>query len=490
MAGPQRIEMSYRPQGPTLDAYISGEERREFIMGPLGSGKTNASCWKAFRIMCRQKPNKDGVRKSRGYAVRNTYPDLMGTTAKDWRDMFGEGFGRFTEGGLEPPTHHLQFKLEDGTRVEAELVFIALDRAEHVRKIRGSQLTFAWLNEVKELNKQIVDMLDLRVGRYPSAADGGPSWHGMFGDTNAPDEDHWYYTLAEEERPEGWKFHRQPGGVIQVGEGDQITWRENPAAENIQNLPKGYYQLGVSGKSQDWIKVNLANEYGFVQDGKPVYPEYKDSVHCRPFEFVPEAGLWIGLDFGLTPAAIFGQRLAMGQWRWHRELVSTDTGVVAFAGLLKAEIAQHYPGVKIHAITGDPAGDQRQGGDSEEKIRTVFQILEANGVSSRPAHTNNFTKRREAVASALNRMIDGAPGFLIHPQCKVTRKGMAGAYNYKRVQVAGDARFKDEPDKNSYSHPCEAGQYLMMGAGEGRALVARPRDTPLPVVAITDYPIF
>jgi hypothetical protein len=77
-----RIEMRYRPQGPTLDRYIAGQEQREFIMGPLGSGKTNASCWKAFRIMCRQAPNKDGVRKTRGYAVRNTYPDLMGTTVR------------------------------------------------------------------------------------------------------------------------------------------------------------------------------------------------------------------------------------------------------------------------------------------------------------------------------------------------------------------------------------------------------------------------
>jgi hypothetical protein len=233
MPEPRRIEMRYRPQGPVLERYIAGKARREFIMGPLGSGKTNGSCWKAFRAIIGQAPNREGVRKSRGYAVRNTYPDLMGTTAKDWRDMFGEEFGRFVEGGLEPPTHHMEFNLEDGTRVEAEVVFIALDRPEHVRKIRGSQLTWAWINEVKELNKQIVDMLDLRVGRYPSAADGGPSWFGIFGDTNAPDEDHWYYRLAEEEKPAGWVFHRQPGGVVQVGTGDTISWVPNPGAEGV-----------------------------------------------------------------------------------------------------------------------------------------------------------------------------------------------------------------------------------------------------------------
>lgn len=485
MASSGRVEIRYKPQGPVLEQYILGQERREFIMGPLGSGKTNASCWKAFRIMCNQAPNAQGVRKSRGYAVRNTYPDLMGTTAKDWCDMFGEGFGRFVQGGLEPPTHYLDFKLPDGTKVEAEMVFIALDSAIHIRKLRGSQLTFAWLNEVKELNKSIMDMLDLRVGRYPSASDGGPSWYGIFGDTNAPDEDHWYYVMAEELKPDGYVFHRQPGGVTQVGSGDQATWRENTNAENINNLPPGYYANGVQGKSFDWVKVNLANEYGFVQDGRPVYPEYRDSVHCREFDLIPEAGIWIGLDFGLTPAAIFGQRLVNGQWRWHRELVTTDTGVIAFANLLKADIATNYPGVRIHAITGDPAGTQRQGGDAQENIRSVFQMLQANGVDCSPAHTNAFNKRREAVAVALNRMIDGSPGLLVHPQCKMLRKGMAGAYNFKRVQVTGDARFKDEPDKNGYSHPAEAAQYLMMGAGEGRAIVARRHDTPLPTSAET-----
>jgi hypothetical protein len=113
-----------------------------------------------------QAPDRDGVRKTRWVAVRNTYPDLLGTTAKDWLDMF-EHLGKFTKGSLEPPTHKLNFELEDGTRVESELVFLALDREEHVRKLRGLQVTGAWPNEVKELPFAVISMLDLRIGRYP-----------------------------------------------------------------------------------------------------------------------------------------------------------------------------------------------------------------------------------------------------------------------------------------------------------------------------------
>lgn len=470
------VEFNYAPQGPTLEQYILSEHQRTFICGPLGSSKTNASCWKCFRTMIGQAPNANGVRKSRIAAIRNTYPDLLGTTAKDWLDMF-EGLGKFVKGGLEPPTHSLSFALPDGTRVEAEMVFLALDREEHVRKLRGLQLTAAWINEAKELPFAVVEMLDLRIGRYPQDVE--PTWYGIIGDTNAPDTDHWYYRLAEETRPEGWLFLKQPGGLIR--DGKDAPWRENPLAENIHNLPKGYYLKGAQGKDEDWIKVNLANEYGFVKDGKPVWPEYRDSAHCRPFELVKSLGLHIGLDFGLTPAAIIGQRTALGQWRWRRELVTEDTGVIRFAAELKRFLGEHFPDWPILTITGDPAGDQRQSGDSEE--RTVFQLLKANGIEAVPASTNDFAIRTEVVAATMRRMIDGEPGFLIHPDCKITRKGLQGGYAFKRVKVSGDERYRDVPDKNAFSHPCEAGQYMVMGTGEHRALLP-PQPPPVKVEVI------
>ena len=467
------IEYAYKPQGPTLKQYLLSRDQRAFICGPLGSSKTNASCWKAFRVMTDQAPNGQGIRKTRVAAIRNTYPDLFGTTVKDWLDMF-EGLGKFVKGGLEPPTHYLSFKLPDGTRVEAELVFLALDREEHVRKLRGLQLTAAWVNETKEIPFSIVSMLDLRIGRYPQ--DTRPTWYGMFGDTNAPDTDHWYYRLAEEERPEGWLFLKQPGGLIR--DDKDSPWRENPEAENLHNLPKDYYTKGAQGKGEDWIRVNLANEYGFVKDGKPVYPDYRDTVHCKVFELTPGIGLDIGLDFGLTPSALIGQRQANGQWRVRRELVTEDTGVIRFAAELKRFLAQHFPGWPIATITGDPAGDQRQAGDSNE--RTVFQLLKAEGVEAKPAHTNDFAVRSETFAAPLRRLIDGEPGFLIHPDCKVTRKGLQGGYCFKRVKVAGDERYRDAPDKNAYSHPCEAGQYMLMGAGASVAIMP-PRPPPVKV---------
>lgn len=461
----QEIHYAYKPQGPTLEKYILSEVQRTMVMGPLGSGKTNASCWKGFRITNAQAPDSNGVRKARGVAVRNTYPDLFGTTIKDWLDCF-EHLGKFSKGGLEPPTHYMKYKLEDGTTVDAEVVFMALDREDHVKKLRGFQGTWGWLNEVKEIPFAVAQMLDLRMGRYPK--DVRPTWYGIFGDTNAPDTDHWYYRMAEEMKPEGWVFLRQPGGVTRRS--PESPWEVNEAAENIQNLPLNYYRNGIQGKTDSWILVNLANEYGYVGDGMPIYPDYVDSVHCKAFELVPGLPLHIGLDFGLTPAAQIGQKMANGQWRVRFELVTTDTGVSRFAGLLKNFIAANCPGFTIGSITGDPAGDQRQPGDNEE--RTVFQLLEVNGIKALPAPFNNdFTIRTEAVSKPLRTMIDGEPGYLLHPDCKVTRKGMQGAYKFRRLKVAGDERYEDKPVKNAYSHPCEAGQYMHLGAGDGMTLL-------------------
>jgi hypothetical protein len=92
----------------------------------------------------------------------------------------------------------------------------------------------------------------------------------------------------------------------------------------------------------------------------------------------------------------------------------------------------------------------------------------------------------------MKRMIDGEPGMLIHPRCKRLRKAYQGGYHYKRVQVGGDARYRDEPDKDLYSHVADADQYLMLGAGEGKALVKvdRSNQPSRPAYAISDYAIF
>lgn len=451
------LKIRYEPVGPVAEAFLASDAFVRGIRGPFGSGKSTVCCVDILRRALAQRPGPDGKRRSRWAIVRNTYPELKTTTIKTWHGIVPSQVGQWVDSG--PPRHVLL-----GEDFEIEIWFLALDSPEDVKKLLSMDLTGAWINEARETPKSILDGLTARVGRYPGIAQGGPSWFGVLMDTNPPDSDHWWYKLAEEETPQGFAFFAQPSGL-------------SDAAENRDNLPAGYYERLCSGKSDEWIKVYVRGEYGFVADGRPVFPEYSDSTHCQPFELAPRLPLYVGIDFGLTPAALIGQRTAMGAWRWRYELCTEHMGAKRFGELvLGPKLEQlRQAGFTFAAITGDPAGDQ----SAQTDETTPFKILRAAKIDARPAHTNDFTIRREAVAQALGRLIDGRPGFLLHPECAVTRRGMGGRYAYRRLQIAGTERYADQPEKNLYSHPCEALQYGMMGGGEGKAIVrattARPR---------------
>lgn len=463
-----QLELITKPQGPVLKAYSNCKSRCSFIMGPLGSGKTWESCVKVMGLMASQRANSQGIRKSRWYAVRNTYPDLLGITLKDWMELFSE-LGKYKGGGMEPPCHRLHFKLSDRTTVQSELIFLALDRPQSIKKLRGAQATGFWLNETKELDKAVVDMADLRHGRYPSKMDGGPSWHGMIGDTNAPDDDHWYYELEQTIKPLGWDFFTQPGGLkrelVNVGKG--LTkwtgkWIENPDAENLDNLPKDYYKRGQEGKTEEWIAVNLANEYGTVHTGKPIYKNQWIKAFHVSDKIVPlnEIPLVIGLDFGLTPAAVLGQQTPRGAINILDELVVEGMGINQFiTDVVKPHIKNTYPGIQEVIYIGDPAGNIRAQTDEQ----TVFKELETLGIDALTANSNNPDMRWEAVRWYLQQLRDSRPAFQVHPRCKFIIKGFNGGYQLRRIQIAGsDAKYSFKALKNKFSHPHDALQYLMM----------------------------
>ena len=443
------VAVNYRPPGPVSKAFMRSDAFVRGVMGPFGSGKSTACIMEILRRAGSQTPGIDGKRRSRWAVIRNTYPELKTTTIKSWHQWVPASIGRWVDEG--PPTHTIR----EGD-LELEVLFLALDRPQDISKLLSMELTGAWINEAREVPKAVLDGLTGRVGRYPSAAMGGGGWSGIIMDTNPPDTDHWWYKLAEEQRPDGFEFFRQPGGL-------------DADAENREHLPAGYYERQCAGKDAEWVNVYVHAQYGFVRDGKPVYPEFRDSVHVREFPLIPGLPLYVGIDFGLTPAATIAQRTSLGQWRIHSELVTEDMGAVRFAEVLKQLLAERYAAFSVAKVTGDPAGDIRAQTDES----TPFQILRSRGVPAQPAPTNDFIKRRESVAGALSRLIDGEPALLIHPQAKLLRKAMGGGYAYKRLQIGGEERFRDVPDKNHFSHVAESLQYLLLGGGEVNTMLRR-----------------
>jgi hypothetical protein len=418
------------------------------IMGPVGSGKSVACCMELFKWAQEQQAGPDGFRKSRFLVVRNTLPQLETTTIKTWVDWFPPSlFGRMT--GKPPYTHYINYG-----DVKMEVIFIALDKPEDVKKLLSFECTGIWFNEAREIEKEIVDAGTGRVGRYPSKKDGGCTRAGIIMDTNPPSDDHWWYNFAEEDVPNGYEFFRQPGGLT-------------AEAENVENLPDGYYEKMMAGKDQEWINVYVHGNYGFISDGKPIYNQYKDDLHfSEKVIYNHKLPLYIGLDFGLTPAAIFLQKDVLDRWAAIDELVLEDAGAKTLGRVLRAKIQAEYPNKKIF-ISGDPAGEQR----SQTDEKTPFEMLKSEGIHAKPAPTNDFAIRVESVNTPLGRLIDGVPGLVIGPKCKVLRKAMGGGYKYRKLNVSGGAKYSEKPDKNKFSHPAEALQYGLLGGGEGKVVI-------------------
>jgi hypothetical protein len=420
-------------------------------MGPVGSSKSTACCIEILSRAQEQKPH-NGVRRTRWAIIRNTYPELKSTTIKTWLEWAQGGVMKWDA----PISCQMGGKLADGTTLDMEVFFFPVDRPEEIGKLKSLELTGAWINEAGELPKAVFDMVTQRVGRFPPARQGGPTWTGVLLDTNPPDDDHWYYRLAEKERPKDWAFFKQPGGLVEVnGE-----YKPNHLAENISNLPSGheYYLRQVHGKNKEWIKVFLLGNYGTISDGKVIYPEYNDDLHCRKVSPYSDKPLLLGFDYGLTPACVVCQISARGQLIVLAELFAKDMGIRQFArDVVRPFLSLNFHGYSFQAC-GDPAGMSRS--DTDEK--TCFMELAEEGIACVPALTNSFVGRREAVAKYLTRLVDGKPAFILDPSCDMLRRGFNGRYQFRRLQVVGAERFKDVPDKNDFSHLHDALQYAAL----------------------------
>jgi hypothetical protein len=68
---------------------------------------------------------------------------------------------------------------------------------------------------------------------------------------------------------------------------------------------------------------------------------------------------------------------------------------------------------------------------------------------------------------------------LVDPRCVTYITGMAGGYFMRRIRVSTE-RYSEQPEKNQYSHICEAGENMLLGGGEGKA-VTMGTVTPMPV---------
>ena len=433
---------------PTIKAFFLCRKRIKCILGPFGSGKSSGCVISLLHYMAEQEPDSKGIRKTRYAIVRNTSKELKDTTKNTIEDWIKPFKPTWRESEMK---YVFRFGLEDGTIVESEWLLRALDRPDQVKDLLSLELTGAWLNEAREIPLEVFDMMDGRIDRFPRNC----TYPFIILDSNPPDTDNWLYKFFEEKPLKDEKLKdkvqlfRQPSGLSQE-------------AENLPNLPPHYYDNLLIGKDEDFVRVYVHGEYGFVREGKPVFSNFSQSVHVAKEEIVPLKGthIVIGMDFGLTPAAVLCQFTPKGGLWVLDELYTeepTSLDELTTHSLLPLLNSRKYFGKGV-IIIGDPAGRAR----SQTDKRNCFMLLREKGFESYPAYTNSVKARLEAVNKFLSRMVGGEPAFKVSPQCTHLIKAMVGRYVFRRLRLSGE-RYTEIPDKNMFSHIGDALTYAALG---------------------------
>ena len=455
-------------QASLLDKRISAR----YLRGPIGSAKTTGLVKDPYIQAHLATPCNDGIRRTRAVFLRNTYPELKSTTIESWENWFGPDAGYPSVVFSSPIRWQFEWRYSDAPPVRLEVWFLSIDRPSDVKKLRGLETTWGYGSEGAELPYEAIEMLSGRCGRYPSAKfrpahvpkDQWPSAYGMAMESNSPSDQNWWYELEVEKQPANAEFYRQPGGL-------------EPDAENLDYLPGGrnYYSSEMQGKSENWIKAYIHNQFSTITSGLPVWPEFNRGLHVsrEPLELLQGLPMWWIFDFGLTPACLVGQVTKFGQLRCLREIVTSiktkaSSGQRDKDGLLPGQktipsfmkemvlpvVAEYAktPGIEFRG-TCDPSGSYTTSTGKSEIFYVQQHLPFVN-----PARSNVFIDRKTAVADKLTMLVGGEPGIIIDPSCKTLIRGMEGQFclEQKMISTAQGLRYKLEPDKQEQtSHICD-----------------------------------
>jgi hypothetical protein len=460
--------LTYTPS-PTLERYHASNAAVKMVIGPVGGGKSVGCMLEIFTRALEMPKCIDGIRRSRWFVIRNTYPELKMTTIKTWSAWFPESrCGRI--GKIPPISQRIIFGEYD-----IEVCFIALNSGDDIKKLLSNEFTGGYINEASEVDVLVLDYAVSRIGRYPSKAllEDSESYYAFIGlDSNAPPEDHWIVNrfFTDKEKYTDYELFMQPSPLIYNEFGTLV---ENPLAENIKNLDGGYeyYWRIYRNSSTDVFNVTVMCKFATTFDGIAVFTEYNDKIHRANYEIMPDKSypLYLFWDFGRTPCFLIiqyikGQILVLDEvlvnQKGDKQKDKSNIGLEEFISVLAmpAIMSEKYADMKIVSI-GDPAGVRRNDTDNNY----CFKILNDHGFNAKRAKTNALTPRIETVKKALTSSVSGQPVVLLSNTLQILHDAFMGGYYYKTMRnSAGQKVATREPDKsdsNPYHHPMDCFEY-------------------------------
>lgn len=494
MAPPAAGLLAASPPAETAEPVVA-------LIGPPGSGKTTMFLTKGLVAGFNQPASPVDGRRRFGFLVTHVdYRQLWRGPIKSWWKIAPRELGTWQGGEDQPASHHITITCPDRHKLDFSVHFLAYGHEPgSIEKVfRGTEFSIPFLNEADLHPPEALFWATQRAGRYPEAQHGFPWWYGMFLDANSPLESNWLAQKMQRQWREGVEYRRQPPAVLPDGLGG---WMVNPNAENIENLPPGYYEKQLKA-SPDWmIRRLLALEFGHDRSGLPVYlNDFIDQKHVAKQPLEPVAGLplTIGFDAGGAPAAAICQDMPNGQFRVIAEVPAEQgTGPRRFAEMVNRALAQPpFAGrwKRANIIAGcDPSatlgGDKKTGEDIWH-----LEVAGYTGIDIRPAGglDNKVHPRVDSLRKMMARDIDGrTPGFLLSPACVVIREGLNGRFRYRQKNKPGEPEYDLEKwEKSWHANVVEALQYAALTArgADGHGAERRYRTLPATIETEADAP--
>lgn len=489
----------FDPPGPVCAAYIRSVGPIDAITGPSGSGKTVGTVFKLARFAVAAMPvTKSGIVKVRLTVLRDNYRALYRTTLRSWFQWFPPDFAgsQFFGGQDRPALHRLRLatvRSIGGVRrevpVDLDVDFFAVGDVAIEELLKGYETSAGWANEGDLLAPRVIPFLYDRTGRYPSKAElepgvklprmvatdfnptppNHPLWksvsRGSFQQEKADDPLEAALQAKNDKAPKtAINFFHQPSGL-------------SPAAENRRGKTYEEYLEASSVMTENDVRRFVLGLPGYPMDGKPVYSrEFNRTWHVAAgrLPIIRGLPLHIGLDQGMSPAAILFQVSSHGQVRIYRELwLGQGVGYGRFLQALIPILSTQFLGVPPGLYTADPAGFY--GADKVAGELAWAQSISAGlGHPVYPAATNEPTTRQEAVRLRLSYQIDATtPGLIIDPEgCPLLIEGFEAEYKYPKLSEKAATEFGDTPLKNTHANLHDALQYGILGVFSPGAVVA------------------
>ncbi len=444
----------------TVARFCKSDMFGRVLAGPVGSGKTVGCVMEVLRRAMLQSPGADGLRHTRFSIVRQTLKQLKDTVLKDCRQWVGSvGYWKVSD-----TTFYIDFN-----DVRSEWIFIPLENEEDHARLLSMQLTGAWLSEAIEMDISVLAPISGRCGRYPSGADGNPSWFGIIADTNMPaDMSAWHQFMTNP--PADWDIFVQPSGLSADAENLphllQTDATKKLPLDHPARLAQGrrYYERFVEmyGIDSDWVTRYVKAEYGNDPSGAAVYrASFKSDFHVvNNTILIPGYPLLVAQDFGRNPWSLICQPDHLGRLVVHEEVPAHNIG-------LEKHVAEHlrprlfqdkYMGMKV-CLVGDPAGVAKDTISEESS----FDCLKRLGLPCFPAPTNDIDPRLRAVEALLGRQTNGGPSLIFNRGgCPFLIRAMGGGYRFTKTKEGALRAVPDKNDKEGFSHVSDALQYAAL----------------------------